>query len=376
MSVRCEQEDQPRGRGSDRSRAGAGRLHAGGSPTASTASREDQYAGGYPGRSGGAHRHPLADGSVLVAGGCDIDGCGRATASTFLLTAAGVRPAVPLIQARDGHTATPLPDGRVLVVGGYAAESTPPLATAEIFDPVSGRWTTTAPLRVARGGHASARLGDGRVLVTGGWTGRGGTARTEIFDPATATWAAGPDLPDVVDGHSAVELPDGGVLVTGGQARPEVATAVAAVIGPEGRLRTVAALRQARFKHTMLPWVDGTVLVIGGTADDRTLLRTTEVYNPRSATFRPGPRLATPRYKLEGSAVRLPDGRVVVAGGGTGAELLDPAQPTGTLVAQVPDGVASYGTLSVVGDALWLVGGYDSRVDLTDRDLRVPLTAL
>jgi hypothetical protein len=92
--------------------------------------------------------------------------------------------------------------------------------------------------------------------------------------------------------------------------------------------------------------------------------------------FRPGPRLVNPRYKLDGSAVRLPDGRVVVAGGGAGAELLDPARPTGTLVAEVPAGVASYGTLSVVGDELWLVGGYDHRVDLTGRDLRIPLADL
>ena len=319
---------------------------------------------------------PLADGSVLVAGGCDIDGCGRATASTFLLTAAGERPAAPLTQARDGHTATPLADGRVLVVGGYAAENTPPLATAEIFDPASGRWTTTAPLRVARGGHASARLGGGQVLVTGGWTGRGGTAGSEIFDPAAGTWAGGPDLPGVVDGHSAVDLPDGGVLVAGGQAQPEVAAAAAVVIDADGRVRSVGSLRQARFKHTMLPWHADTVLVIGGTSDDRTLLRTTEVFDLRTETFRPGPRLVNPRYKLDGSAVRLPDGRVVVAGGGAGAELLDPARPTGTLVAEVPAGVASYGTLSVVGDELWLVGGYDHRVDLTGRDLRIPLADL
>jgi hypothetical protein len=318
---------------------------------------------------------PLADGSVLVAGGCDIDGCGRATASTFLLTAAGGRPAAPLTQPRDGHTATPLADGRVLVVGGYAAENTPPLTTAEIFDPASGRWAPTAPLVLARGGHATARLGDERVLVTGGWSGRSSTARTEIFHPATGRWAAGPDLPGVVDGHSAVELPVGGVLVAGGQIRPEVATAAAVVVSADGRARTVGSLHQARFKHTMLPWVDGTVLVIGGTSDDRTLLRTTEIYDPQTATFRPGPRLTNARYKLNGSAVRLPDGRVVVAGGGAGAELLDPARPTGTLVAQVPEGVASYGTLSVVGDELWLVGGYDHRVDLTGRDLRVPIAA-
>ena len=319
---------------------------------------------------------PLADGSVLIAGGCDVDGCGRATASTFRLTAFGAQPAAPLTSARDGHTATPLADGRVLVVGGYAAESTPPLATAEIFEPATGRWAPTTPLLLARGGHASARLGDGRVLVVGGWTGDTATAGTEIFDPAAGGWAPGPDLPRVVDGHSAIELPDGGVLVTGGQVRPEVATGAAVVIGADGRVRAVGPLRQARFKHTMLPWVDGSVLVIGGTSDDRTLLRTTEVYDPGTETFRPGPRLTHPRYKLQGSAVGLPDGRVVVAGGGAGAELLDPGRATGTLLAQVPEEVASYGTLSLVGAELWLVGGYDGRVTLTGRDLRVPLDAL
>jgi hypothetical protein len=148
------------------------------------------------------------------------------------------------------------------------------------------------------------------------------------------------------------------------------------VVRADGRVQPVGALRQARFKHTMLPWADGTVLLIGGTSDDRTLLPTTEVFDPRTKRFRPGPRLVHPRYKLDGSAVRLPDGRVVVAGGGAGAELLDPARSAAKLIAEVPDEVASYGTLSVVGDQLWLVGGYDSQVDLTGRDLRVPLAAL
>jgi hypothetical protein len=67
---------------------------------------------------------------------------------------------------------------------------------------------------------------------------------------------------------------------------------------------------------------------------------------------------------------------VVVAGGGPGAEILDPAQAAGTRLAQGPDGVASYGTLSVVGIELWFVGGYDDRVDLTGRNLRVPLADL
>ena len=41
----------------------------------------------------------------------------------------------------------------------------------------------------------------------------------------------------------------------------------------------------------------------------------------------------------------------------------------------MPGGVASYGTLSVVGSEVWFVGGYDDRVNLTGRDLRVPIAA-
>ena len=80
--------------------------------------------------------------------------------------------------------------------------------------------------------------------------------------------------------------------------------------------------------------------------------------------------------KLDGSAARLPDGRVLVAGGGPGAELLDPRRSVATAVPAVADGIASSGTTSVVGSAVWFVGGYDDRVNLTGRDLRLPLAAL
>lgn len=320
----------------------------------------------------------LADGSVLVAGGCDVDGCGRATASTFLLTADGALPAAPLLGPRDGHTATRLADGRVLVVGGYAGEGMPPLATAELFDPAAGRWTPTAPMGTGRGGHASAPLGDGRVLVTGGWGDtRSGTARTEIFDPVTGVFVPGPDLPEAVDGHAVGVLADGSVLVAGGRRQTDVASAAAVVISVDGRRsRQVGRLREARFKHAVLPWAGGTLLVVGGTSDDRTLLDTTEVYDPRSATFGPGPRLAHGRYKLSESAARLPDGRVVVAGGGPGSEVLDPKRAWATPVPDGPVGPASFGSVSVVGDDLWFVGGYDDRIALTGHDVRVPLAAL
>ena len=73
---------------------------------------------------------------------------------------------------------------------------------------------------------------------------------------------------------------------------------------------------------------------------------------------------------------RLPDGRVVVAGGGPGAEVIEPGAEASTAVAGMGSEVASFGSVSVVGPDLWFVGGYDRRVNLTGRDRRVPIAEL
>jgi hypothetical protein len=72
----------------------------------------------------------------------------------------------PLGAARYGHTATPLPDGRVLVTGGHDGG---PLGSAELYDPAAQRWSSAAPMTVARNGHAAVRLRSGKVLVAGGF---------------------------------------------------------------------------------------------------------------------------------------------------------------------------------------------------------------
>lgn len=81
---------------------------------------------------------------------------------------------------------------------------------------------------------------------------------------------------------------------------------------------------QARFKRTMVALGSGRILIIGGTSNDQDVLATTEIYDPATRRFTPGPTMSTGRYKLSGSAAVLPDGQIVVAGGGPGIELIDP----------------------------------------------------
>lgn len=279
--------------------------------------------------------------------------------------------------ARDAHTATLLRTGELLVTGGFSREGRPPLAGAELFDPRSGVWTPTQPMRLGRGGHDAARLGDGRVVVVGGWIGPSHyTATTEIYDPATRRFKPGPRLPQAVDGLSAVSLADGAVLVTGGQVSPGQGTAGAVVISTDGTMTEVGPMLHARFKHTTVRLRSGRVLIIGGTSNDEDLLATTELYDPRTRQFTAGPTMSAGRYKLNGSATLLPDGRVVVAGGGPGVELIDVKQGTSKRIDALGSTRASFSTISIIGSTLRVIGGYDQNINLTHTDETLPIRAL
>ena len=70
--------------------------------------------------------------------------------------------------ARCAHTATLLPSGKVLVVGGAGNGTGNWLSSAELYDPASGTWTTTGPMNIARGYHTATLLPNGKMLVAGG----------------------------------------------------------------------------------------------------------------------------------------------------------------------------------------------------------------
>ena len=70
------------------------------------------------------------------------------------------------LTARNSHTATLLPNGQVLVAGGFTGISN--LASAELYDPATGLWTTTGSMATARYRHTATLLPNGQVLVAGG----------------------------------------------------------------------------------------------------------------------------------------------------------------------------------------------------------------
>ena len=94
-----------------------------------------------------------------------------------------------MIEVRAGHTATLLLDGTVVVTGGGATDSrnnpTPTLASAELYDPISGTWSATAGMIEARYGHTATLLLNGQVLVADGGFAAPGSA--ELYDPGSGS---------------------------------------------------------------------------------------------------------------------------------------------------------------------------------------------
>jgi hypothetical protein len=111
---------------------------------------------------------------------------------------------------RHQHTATPLPNGQVLVAGGFYHG---PLTNVQIY--CDGVWSSAAHMNTPRYQHAATLLADGRVLVLGGFY-HGPMSDVEIYDPETDTWSSARPLAIPRYQHAAVLLPDGSVLVTGG----------------------------------------------------------------------------------------------------------------------------------------------------------------
>jgi hypothetical protein len=273
---------------------------------------------------------PLPDGRVLVAGGCTTAGCGG--------TAEGGRteifdPATHLFEAgpsmgqpRMGHTATRLPDGRVLFAGGWPAENRAPLAHAEIYDPATSRFTATGGMGSQRGGHTATLLRDGRVLLVGGESGRAALSTVEAYDPATGQFTQLASLPGPRAAHGAALLGNGQVLVAGGRSQTGHGNGIldtTLLFDPSsGTWRAAAKLSRLKYKLAVAPLPDGGALVIGGQSSDEAAARLTEteIFDPTTSSFRPGPTMAEPRYKISDAVAVLPDGRLVIAGN-TGVEV-------------------------------------------------------
>jgi hypothetical protein len=269
----------------------------------------------------------LPNGDVLVVGGfgsgfdCeDLGEPAQNSAELYNPSTGSFKATGSMVNGRAGHTATLLPSGKVLVVGGgnqgggpfpfYGAGSN----TAELYDPATGQFSPTGSMSVPRYGHTATLLANGKVLIVGGAITFSSKPTTvaEIYDPVAGTFSATGSTLEGRYGHSATLLPNGKILITGGLTdfvnSTFVVSSTAEIFDPAtGTFSNTDQMGMARSEHTATLLPDGTVLVAGGGNP------TAEIYDPAASSFGTTGSMGT--WRTGHSATLLKNGRVLVAGG-------------------------------------------------------------
>ena len=264
-----------------------------------------------------------------------------------------------LSTGRSDHMATLLPNGKVLVAGGYAGNA---LASAELYDPATGTWTPTGNLITPRYTSTAILLPNGNVLVAGGWNSIGNvTATAELYDPATGSWTPTGSLTTGRANHTATLLANGKVLVAGGY-DGNVSNSAELYDPDSGTWTPTGNLNTGRFYHTATLLTNSQVLVAGG-VDFSGHLRTAELYDPATGSWTSTGSLAARREWF--TSTLLSNGKVLVAGGyywdgndhyPADAELYDPAAGTWTLTGALNNG-RSFHTATLLPNGQVLVAG-------------------
>lgn len=307
----------------------------------------------------------LADGRVLLAGGFTAESAASESAELFDPRTERFTPLPRMRTMRQSHTATALPDGRILLTGGYS-NGNAITASTELYDPATRTFTRAADMTEPRAGHVAVPLADGSVLFIGGigpdWT---YLASAERYDPTTGRFTATGSLTTPRESHVGVRLRDGRVLVVGGhrgrRANIELYASAELFDPATGRFTRTGSMQRRRHKHDAVRLADGRVLVSGG-ADERDsdgVYTDTEVYDPHTGTFTPGPALQRGRYKHATSSVLLPTGDVLLAGGARAVERVDAAARTTALVGGDPVLAGQFSATALLpGGGVLIAGGY------------------
>ena len=344
----------------------------------------------------------LPSGSVLIAGGNDNDDGDEGAVSTAEVYTPSIGGAGTfsqtgsLLKQRFGHTATLLTAGsnagQVLIAGGENYADTQ-LSEAELYNPSSGSFSTSsASLNHPRSMHTATILPNGNVLIAGGYTGCVGcgttllepgevyTAQASVVTPQTGTasttgTATIPAAFTVVGNmvtpryeHTATLLQNGLVLIAGGRNSSNNAIANAELFNPAtGTFTATGSLNTARALHsaTLLP--SGMVLITGGENSSGNPTSSAELYNPATGTFTATGSLLVARYAP--GAILLNSGKALIFGGGTNqgsgsttvtaeAELFNPATGTFSATTSLNTGRYLSATAALANGNILTTGGF------------------
>jgi hypothetical protein len=318
----------------------------------------------------------LPNGKVLVAGGWEGGNFANSSAELYDFATRHWIGTGSMATNRAYHTATLLENGKVLVAGGQASSAwySGPLDATELYDPAAGTWTITGHLAISRYAHTATLLADGRVMIAGGSTVTGETSSCEIYDSLTGSWTQTGSLGAARYQHTATLLPNRKVLVVGGSIGIPLATAEIydPIVGAWG---PATSLVTARYAHTATLLPNGKVLIAAGEgASGR--LRSAALYDPTNGTWAAtGSLLNARRFH---SATLMPDSHVFVAGSYTGTttpfadgESYDPVTGQWSAEGNLVVDRYQHTATRLPNSAVLIAGGYGGYI-LSHAELYVP----
>lgn len=328
----------------------------------------------------------LPNGKILLTGGAANGNATGALASAELYdpVAHTFTTISPMNVARADHTLTLLPNGTVLVAGGFN-DANIALQTAEIFNPTSNTFTLlTAPMISSRAEHTSTLLANGKVLLAGGNDATGASlASAEIFDPVAGTFTASTHaMNSVRQIHHADLLTNGRVLISGGFDTNGNPLASAEVYDPVADTFTLTgSMGTARGNHASALLYNGKVLVAGGLVPGEgstALTASAELYDPVAGVFSATGSMSVPRGQY--FAMLLDDGTIFISGtaalpAGASADIYNPA--SGTFSATSPFTMVQTGLRQAVapdGTVLLASGVNSSGVTVPNSEIFYPPT--
>lgn len=262
----------------------------------------------------------LPKGDILVAGGENAPNAPLSSAEIYYPARGAFKMANgPMSIPRSNHTANLLVNGRVLIAGGFTnTPSTGPTNVAEIFYPDTQIFEPTAPMNFARANHTATTMPDGSVIVVGGQGFSGNyLSSVEVYSSTSVYWSTLAALPNPIAYHTATLLTNGKLLVVGGLNILGATTQVLSYDPATNIWTALASLPVALYQHTATLLANGEVLVAGGN-DGNGEANVSYVYDPVGNTWNAtggASPLTTARFGHD--ATLLPDGSVMISGGYT-----------------------------------------------------------